>query len=170
MSRSSKTLLAALLSALALLAGCGGASFNGQVYRGQGMAFQVGPVPGSWRRIEVSHALLAYRDESAEAHHCAERALQQGRRRRPAGSADAPPVPDVYRPQHRQPAHASHGRSRRDAHQVVADLDGVPKHFVVYVLKKDNCVYDFIHIAAVNPPESSTRSFEQFVKGFATLG
>ena len=67
MSWSSKTLLAALLSALALLAGCGGASFNGQVYRGQGMAFQVGPVPGSWRRIEVSHALLAYRDESAEA-------------------------------------------------------------------------------------------------------
>ena len=69
MSRSSKTLLAALAALLTalMLGGCGGASFNGQVYRGQGMAFQVGPVPGSWRRIDVSHALLAYRDESAEA-------------------------------------------------------------------------------------------------------
>ena len=170
MSRSSKTLLAALLSALALLAGCGGASFNGQVYRGQGMAFQVGPVPGSWRRIEVSHALLAYRDESAEA-----TIALNGR-----CNKDGDNVPLAALTHHlflmftdrnivSQRTLAMDGRAAMRT-ELVADLDGVPKHFVVYVLKKDNCVYDFIHIAAVNPPESSTRSFEQFVKGFATLG
>ena len=53
--------------------------------------------------------------------------------------------------------------------ELVAELDGVPKHFTVYVLKKDGCVYDFLHIADRSAPGRSRDSFERFVQGFATL-
>ncbi len=39
--------------------------------------------------------------------------------------------------------------------ELTARLDGVPKHFVIYVLKKDGCVYDFMHIA---PPRRRRRT------------
>ena len=31
--------------------------------------------------------------------------------------------------------------------EMLAELDGVPKRFTIYVLKKDGCVYDMLHIA-----------------------
>jgi hypothetical protein len=50
--------------------------------------------------------------------------------------------------------------------EMIAELDGVKKHYVVYVLKKDGCVYDFLY---VSPNADETRTFEQFVRGFGTL-
>ena len=38
------------------------------------------------------------------------------------------------------------GREALRTH-LIAKLDGVPKRFTVYVLKKDGCVYDFLHVA-----------------------
>lgn len=160
---------AALFVAL-LLVGCGGASFNGHVYRGHGLTFQVGPVPRTWHRIEVGHALLAFRDDAAEA-----TIALNGR-----CNKDGDDVPLSALTRHlflmftnrniiSQRTLPMDGRSAMRT-ALVADLDGVPKHFIVYVLKKDNCVYDFIHIAALNPPETSTRVFEQFVTGFVTMG
>lgn len=162
--------LALLLLSLAMLAGCGGASFNGQEYRGNGMGFRVGPVPSSWHRIDVGHALLAFRDDSAEA-----TIAVNGRCHK-----DGDDVPLAALTHHlflmftdrniiSQRTLPMDGRQAMRT-ELVADLDGVPKHFIVYVLKKDSCVYDFIHIAAVDTSGESTRSFEQFVKGFGTLG
>ena len=50
--------------------------------------------------------------------------------------------------------------------ELVAKLDGVPKHYVVYVLKKDGCVYDFMRIA---PDQGDVAGFESFVQGFGTM-
>jgi hypothetical protein len=49
-----------------------------------------------------------------------------------------------------------------------AELDGVPKRFLVYVLKKDGCVYDFLYISDV-AVASGSQDFERFVQGFATM-
>jgi hypothetical protein len=50
--------------------------------------------------------------------------------------------------------------------ELTGKLDGVPKLFVVYVLKKDGCVYDFWRIS--EPAAADTAAFEGFVRGFAT--
>lgn len=52
--------------------------------------------------------------------------------------------------------------------EMVADLDGVPKHYVVYVLKKNGCVYDFMHIASLNSSDEQRAAFDRFVRGFHT--
>ena len=52
--------------------------------------------------------------------------------------------------------------------EISAALDGVKKQYLVYVLKKDNCVYDFMLIAADAEPRPRAE-FERFVQGFATL-
>jgi hypothetical protein len=51
--------------------------------------------------------------------------------------------------------------------EMIAELDGVKKRYVVYVLKKDGCVYDFLH---VSPGQDGGKdAFERFVRGFGTL-
>jgi hypothetical protein len=47
-----------------------------------------------------------------------------------------------------------------------AELDGVALRYLVYVIKKDGCVYDFIH---VSPNGRGRAEFERFVQGFGTL-
>jgi hypothetical protein len=50
---------------------------------------------------------------------------------------------------------------------MLAELDGVKKRYVVYVLKKDGCVYDFLY---VSPGQDGGKdAFERFVRGFGTL-
>jgi hypothetical protein len=53
--------------------------------------------------------------------------------------------------------------------RVVARLDGVPRELLLYVMKKDQCTYDF---ALVAPPGESYRAaepeFERMVAGFTT--
>ena len=51
--------------------------------------------------------------------------------------------------------------------ELSAKLDGVPMHYVVYVLKKDGCVYDFMLIGSNE--SGAVSGFEQFVQGFATM-
>ena len=55
-------LAGSLLIALALVA-CGGPVLEGNVYRGNEIAFRVGPRPNGWRAIEVDGALLSFRDD-----------------------------------------------------------------------------------------------------------
>ena len=59
---------------------------------------------------------------------------------------------------------------REAMHTVMrAKLDGVPKVFDVYVLKKDGCVYDLVGIWAVGKYEPHRAAFESFASGFHTL-
>jgi hypothetical protein len=59
---------------------------------------------------------------------------------------------------------------REAMHTVMrAKLDGVPKFFDAYVLKKDGCVYDVVGIWAVDKFEAHRTAFEGFAAGFHTL-
>ena len=59
---------------------------------------------------------------------------------------------------------------REAMHSVMlAKLDGVPKKFDVWVLKKDGCVYDLLLIADPARFEAGLEAFGRLVRGFATL-
>ena len=60
---------------------------------------------------------------------------------------------------------------REALHTVMsAKLDGVPKMFDAYVLKKDGCVYDFVNFSEPATFPANRPAFERFVAGFHTLG
>jgi hypothetical protein len=149
-----------------LAAACGGPTFDGQVFRSGDMAFRVGPVPESWRSIEATGALLAFRDDEASA-----TVALNGR-----CGLDGDDVPLEALTHHlflqfTGRELVSQGRVDLDGRaalrtEMIAELDGVKKHYIVYVLKKDGCVYDFLY---VSPTGDEKRAFEQFVRGFGTL-
>ncbi|WP_245678396.1 hypothetical protein [Chondromyces crocatus] len=59
---------------------------------------------------------------------------------------------------------------REAMHTVLqAKLDGVPKKFDVWVLKKDGCVYDLLLVAHPAHFERSLDAFGHLVRGFSTL-
>ena len=151
-----------------LLSACGGPQFDGQVYRGNDMAFRVGPLPAGWRKLEVSHALLAFRDDESQA-----TVAVNGRCGK---DGDDVPLKSLT---HHLFLHFTDRQLKsqetltldgRDAlrTEIVAELDGVPKLFTVYVLKKDGCVYDFMHISEGQGRQETRQDFERFVRGFAT--
>jgi hypothetical protein len=159
--------LASLTLALAPACG-GGPSFDGRVYRNDELAFRVGPVPASWRRIDADAALIAYRDDATKA-----TIAVNGR-----CGKDGDDVPLVALTHHLflqfterevidQRVLPMDGREAMRT-EIVARLDGVPKHFTIFVLKKDGCVYDFLHIADTQAPGESRAEFERFVQGFAS--
>ena len=151
--------------ALAVTA-CGGPHFNGSVYDDGTLRFHTGPVPAAWRSIEADGTLLAFHDDSAPA-----TVALNGR----CGvDGDDVPLPSLTqhlflqftdREQKSQQELSLDGRAALRT-ELVGKLDGVPKQFLVYVLKKDGCVYDFWRISA--PGAGDTAAFEGFVKGFAT--
>lgn len=149
----------------ALIVACGGSSFDGQVYRSGEVAFRVGPVPQTWRPIEATGALLAFRDDEAAA-----TVAVNGR-----CGLDGDDVPLEALTHHlflqfTERELVSQKRVDLDGREalrteMVAELDGVKKHYVVYVLKKNGCVYDFLHMS----PNDDGGAFERFVRGFGTL-
>ena len=152
----------------ASIAACASSTFDGQVYRAQNLAFRVGPIPNSWRPIEVDNSLLAFRDEAANA-----TVALNGRCK-----VDGDDVPLSALTQHlflqfTERAPGTQTPTRLDGREALrseltAALDGVSKQYLVYVLKKNGCVYDFMYIAANSEPQSRAE-FERFVQGFATL-
>jgi hypothetical protein len=161
--------LSALAAAALGLAGCGGARFEGNVFHGEGFAFRVPPPPPAWERIDVSHGSLAFRDKANGA-----TVAVNGRCGRDAGD-----VPLGALTQHlflmftdrtivKEEVVPFDGREAM--HTVLtAKLDGVPKQFEVWVMKKDGCVYDIYYIA---PPERyplGQAAFDRFARGFATV-
>jgi hypothetical protein len=139
------------------------------VYRDDGLAFRLGETPPSWRRISVTNTKLAFRDDAAD-----ETILVNGR-----CGQDAPDVPLQALTQHlfmifteretlEQRVIPMDGREAM--HTVMrAKLDGVPKMFDAYVLKKDGCVYDLVGIWAIGQFEQHRAAFEGFAGGFHTL-
>jgi len=165
---SNALLIAAGAGALCLGAACGGPSFDGRVYRNDELAFRVGPIPPSWRAIEASEALLAFRDDQAGA-----TIAVNGR-----CGKDGDDVPLIALTNHlflqfTERQLLSQDTVRMDGREalrtrMLAALDGVPKRYTVYVLKKDGCVYDFLRIADA-ATGSDEAHFEHFVRGFAAL-
>ncbi len=150
------------------LAGCGGQHYKGGVYDDGTLRFRTGPVPASWHSIEADGTLLAFRDDAAGA-----TIAVNGR-----CGVDGDDVPLASLTQHlflqfterdvkSQQELVLDGRAALRT-EMTGKLDGVPKSFLVYVLKKDGCVYDFWRISDVPPTDVS--AFESFARGFATEG
>lgn len=149
-----------------LLVACSSSQFDGAVYRSDDMAFRVGPIPSDWRRIEAANTLLAFRDDRD-----ASTVALSGR-----CGKDGDDVPLTALTHHlflhftdrRIEGQRTVNLDGREAlrSELIAELDGVPKHFTVYVLKKDGCVYDFMRIGA---SRGQSEDFERFVGGFRTL-
>ena len=162
--------LAALACVLgcALTVACASSGFDGRVYHDDEMRFQVGPIPSNWRPIEVEGARLAFRDDAANSTVAVNARCK----------VDGDDVPLASLTQHlflefterNQISQQSVTLNGREAlrTEVSAALDGVKKQYVVYVLKKDSCVYDFMYIVA-EPDARASAEFERFVQGFATL-
>lgn len=152
--------------------GSSGAVFDGHEYRNGKIAFRVGDVPASWRRLDVTDASLAFRDDSREAS-----ILLNAR----CGAKDGD-VPLVSltgqlimgttdREFEKEETIPFDGREAR--HSILkAKLDGVLLRYDIYVEKKDGCTYDFVY---VSPPDRAdgahidSTDFEHFVGDFRTL-
>lgn len=156
-----------IMAAIGLVS-CASSSFDGRVYRNDALAFRIGPQPSAWREIQVEGALLAFRDDVDRA-----TIAVNGR-----CGVDGDDVPLPALTHHL----FLHFTERRVLHQktltldgrealrtdLSAKLDGVPRHFLVYVLKKDGCVYDFMWIGSPASQASARADFESFVLGFST--
>lgn len=147
---------------------CGGPHFDGRVYRDGELSFRVGPIPAAWRHLDASHALIAFRDDASSA-----TVAVSGR-----CGKDGDDVPLQALTHHlflhfterevvEQRTVALDGRDALRT-EMRTRLDGVPKHFTVYVLKKDGCVYDFLHITSRGA--AGQADFDRFVAGFTTTG
>lgn len=145
---------------------CAGPRFDGRVYDDGTLHFRTGPVPSTWRSIEAEGTLLAFRDDQAGA-----TVAVNGR-----CGVDGDDVPLASLTQHlflqfterelgSQTEVNLDGRAALRT-ELTGKLDGVPKRFLVYVLKKDGCVYDFWRISDAGADD--TAAFEGFVRGFAT--
>ena len=152
----------------ALVVACASSGFDGHVYHDDEMRFQVGSIPSSWHPVEVEGARLAFRDDADNS-----TVALNGRCK-----VDGDDVPLASLTQHlfleftdrHQTSQSSVTLNGREAlrTEISAALDGVTKQYLVYVLKKDSCVYDFMYIAA-EPDPRARAEFERFVQGFATL-
>ena len=151
-----------------MLPACASSGFDGVQYHDEDVRFRVGPIPGSWRQLQVDDARLAFRDDAANA-----TVAVNGR-----CGVDGDDVPLASLTQHlflqftdrTQLSQKTVGLDGREAlrTEISAALDGVKKHYLVYVLKKNGCVYDFMYIAA-DSALGSRADFERFVQGFAAL-
>jgi len=126
---------------------CAKAGLVGGVYQGDGFSFRVPNEPNGWELIEVSDAAMAFRDEASAA-----TILVNGR-----CDKDGDDVPLSSLTQHLFMRFTEREVTREEVvpldgrealHTVVtAKLDGVPKSFSAWVLKKDGCVFDLVYVA-----------------------
>lgn len=133
------------------------------------MTFRLGEIPQGWEQIQISEAKLAFRNDAQQA-----TALVNAR-----CDQDGEDAPLSALTQHlfllftereivEQSLVPLDGREAM--HTVLnAKLDGVPKAFDVYVLKKDGCVYDFVLISSLETFDGAAPGFRGFVSGFRTV-
>jgi hypothetical protein len=145
--------------------GCAHAeSFDGVLHK-SGMTVRLGPVPPSWRRIQLAGADLAFRDDVRDGS-----ALFDVRCN---GHDDDAPLSVLT-------DHLIMGTTERqfDAQDVTpfdgrealhtrlrAKLDGVAMQYDIYVMKKDGCVYDLVYLAAPARFAEGAADFQGFAAG-----
>ncbi len=161
------------LSALAGLSvagmGCGRSPLEPNVYRSGSIAFRTPDPPTSWKSLHVPDASMAFRDEAHDAS-----ALVNARCA--TLDTDTPLtaltlhllIGTTEREIAEQAVEAMDGREALHT-RLTAKLDGVPRAFDVFVLKKDGCVYDFVYVGAPRAVEPGIPEFQAFVRGFHTL-
>jgi hypothetical protein len=154
------------VSAFFIATACGASSFDGHVFHQGDLHFRVGPIPPSWRAIEVDDTLLAFRDDGSAA-----TVAVNGR-----CGLDGDDVP-LEALTHHLFLHFTERKLISQEHfeldgraalrtELSAALDGVPLRYRVVVYKKDGCVYDFM---LMSPEGAGAAAFDGFVGGFETL-
>jgi len=153
----------ACLVVAATAGGCGHVSSldDGVLHKGD-VSVRFGPVPPGWALITVQGADVAYRDEAHEGSvlfdvRCSAR------------DNDAP-LPSLTE-------HLIMGTTARDVQSeetipfdgrealhtwMTAKLDGVPMQYDLYVMKKDECVYDLVYVAPPDRFALGAPAFERF--------
>lgn len=167
MRRPHRTALVVLFAG-GLASACG-APFDGTVYRGADFAFRVPARPATWQPLEAEGTGLAFRDPDASATVAV--SARCGK--------DADDVPLTSLTQHLFIQFTERDATteevvpfdgREAQHTVMsAKLDGVPKKFDVWVMKKDGCVYDLIFVAPPDRFDGGVGAFRTFVSGFGTV-
>lgn len=164
-----KRLFAPLLLVIALVS-CGKEAWDGRVYHAGRASFRAGPIAGSWQKIELEGAMLAFHDaETGGTLEVYGRCGQDGDDVPLLALTNHLLIGFTEREVKSQKVVPLDGREAM--HTLVdAKLDGVPMSLSIYVLKKDGCVYDLVY---VSPPEkfaAGLASFDAFAAGFSTVG
>ncbi|MFO0614768.1 MAG: hypothetical protein U0414_19430 [Polyangiaceae bacterium] len=165
--RSFHLLRRCVVPAAALLATACSAAFDGRTYHGHGFVFSVPAPPTSWEMLRVKESALTFDDPATGA-----MIAVNGRCDR-----DGEDVPlrsltkhlffqfsavDV----HSEDVMPFDGREAMRS-DVSAKLDGVERRLVVWVMKKDKCVYDLWYIARPDRFGSGIVEFDAWAKGFS---
>ncbi len=155
-----------------LALGCGGGQLDGVEYRDDQVAFRLGRIPDGMRQVQTNEARVALQNDEVGA------TVAIGAR----CGQESDDVPLRALVQHlflqfqdkktvsEQPFTLDSRAALRS--EVVARLDGVRRHFVVVVMKKNDCVYDFLHVdGGGDSPglEKSRADFIRMVEGFVVL-
>lgn len=158
------------IGALAVVAGCGASPrLRGSIFRDDEASYRIGPVGRSWTPLDVEgEGDLAWHDAAAGAVVQVNATCDPGAdvplaaltNHLLAGFTQREVVTEELVPFDGREALRTHVRAR---------LDGVPRELLLYVMKKDDCVYD---LALVTPTgaafEDALGSFEPFALGFST--
>lgn len=158
-------LMVALCLAMSGAAACG-TSFDGRTYHGKGFSFSVPPPPASWEMMRVGDSALTFDDRSTGA-----MIAVNGR-----CDKDGEDVPLASLTKHlflqfkpvnvlSEEIQPFDGREAMRT-DVSAKLDGVERRLVVWVMKKDKCVYDVWYIARPDRFTSGVAEFDAWAKGF----
>jgi len=155
---------------VALGVGCAQPSYHQGVYRDDSLAFRLEPPGGTWRRIELEGTALALRDDEAQA-----TLAMQGRCGKDGDDVPLEALTHHLFLQFESRVLVSSSELMLDGRAALrteldAKLDGVPKEFVVTVLKKDGCVYDFMLVAAPGGRALIAPAYDRWVASFHTLG
>lgn len=160
--------IAATLAA-ATLGGCGGAAFDGHVFRNDELSFRVKGVPPGWHSEGLEGTLLAFRDDGTQAS-----VAVSGRCGKDGDDVPLESLTHHLFLQFTERTVESQTRVQLDGREalhteLLARLDGVEKRFSVFVLKKNGCVYDFVRVAPSSTSVSPENPFFRFVEGFETI-
>ena len=159
------------LSLFLSVLGCGGgASLSGNLYRDAEASYRVGELGAGWESVRMDQNDLAWHSASLGA------IVQVNATCDPSGDVPLTSLTNhlligfTDREMLSSDPVALDGREALRSH-VVASLDGVPRELLLYVLKKDECTYDFALIAPTGERYTAAEPvFERFVASFSTEG
>lgn len=153
-------------SAGSLLA-CGGSAYEGSVYRDPEAAFEVPPPPQGWTALDIegsndlawaSDQLAAVIQVNASCDPALDIPLRSLTQQLLIGFTEREVLNEETVPMDSREALRTH---------LYAKLDGVRRELLLYVLKKDGCVYDFSLVAPPGTSFSSARQvYEELVGRF----
>ena len=142
--------------------------FDGHIYRGEGFAFAVQPLPERWQRIKQPDAALAFRDADSGGSILVTARCGMNEDDVPLGALTQHLFIDFTKREiEEQTVVPFDGREAMHT-MMTADFDGVAMRYDAWVMKKDGCVYDILYFAPPARFERGRPAFDELVRGFTT--